>query len=368
MAKKLHSFTENYNDCIKGLPIVQVAAYRVLQEGLLGTLGKIGAAGLGAYGLYNYGGDAANWIGQHVNQNLGDKLGDLHQNAVQGIKSSSVGQMTGLGNKDDVWASELRDQHTKDFDAKINAVAANNSLTPEARQQQINDLTQQKANATNWDNIRGEMGDIRAQSKNAQAQLAASQEAYQSSRGSSPSQPTTQPAAGNLQQETPSQNYDVSKEANISSRTGQPLQPNANNPNFDPTGSPTGGQTLDQVKMNNAMTTAGNAKNAFLEQPKTPSAQSVTQSNTNTPQQAPTPQKDVAANNTTPTPVKTPPVHVPTPSTATSVGSQVGNQLKNTAIHMGANGIVRKAASSLNSPPKPTNNGYGQGKHGQYMG
>ena len=147
-------------------------------------------------------------------------------------------------------------------------------------------------------------------------------------------------------------------------------QPNANNPNFDPTGSPTGGQTLDQVKMNNAMTTAGNAKNAFLEQPKTPSAQSVTQSNTNTPQQAPTPQKDVAANNTTPTPVKTPPVHVPTPSTAPSVASQVGNQLKNTAIFMGVNGAVRKAVSSVNSQskPKPTNNGYGQGKHGQYMG
>ena len=104
MAKKLHSFTENYNDCIKGLPIVQVAAYRVLQEGLLGTLGKIGAAGLGAYGLYNYGGDIANAVGNFGREhgmdwlgNAGDKAAEMHQAGKEWTQDTWAGKKLGLG-------------------------------------------------------------------------------------------------------------------------------------------------------------------------------------------------------------------------------------------------------------------------------
>lgn len=99
-----NSFTENFNNCIAGLPIASVAAHMVLHEGLLKDIGKVGAlAGLGYLG-YNHGDEIGNLVnkagsamgfGDH--NAVGDTLGDWHNSAKTWVQDSTPGQFFNLG-------------------------------------------------------------------------------------------------------------------------------------------------------------------------------------------------------------------------------------------------------------------------------
>lgn len=92
-----NSFTKNFNSCVAGFPIASVAAHMILHEGLIKDIGKIALPAAALAGLYNYGDDAAEWIGDHINKDVGDKLGDWHRAGKEWTQDTWLGQKAGLG-------------------------------------------------------------------------------------------------------------------------------------------------------------------------------------------------------------------------------------------------------------------------------
>ena len=92
-----NSFTKNFNSCVAGFPIASVAAHMILHEGLIKDIGKIALPVAALAGLYNYGDDAADWIGDHINKDVGDKLGDWHRAGKEWTQDTWLGQQAGLG-------------------------------------------------------------------------------------------------------------------------------------------------------------------------------------------------------------------------------------------------------------------------------
>ncbi len=289
---KYQSFTENYSDVLKGIPIVQLAAYKVLHEGLLGTLGKLGAAGLGAYGLYNYGGDAANWIGQHVNQSLGDTLGNWHQAGKEWTQDNWAGQKLGLGGDE---AANRRDyQSSLDANSKmvddaydngvkqLNSERVNSGMSDAEYQQRLQQLETQKIEGkANAERIATQHMNSEA-AKNGRSTTAYMPEYQAYSGGSSmsgeginPPQPTAekQPAQQNqsTNPSTPASNPTTdfnsamtkaggAKNAFLADKQAVQLQQQQ-------TGEGTPGRPFAKAddNFNSAMQNAGNAKNAFLD-------------------------------------------------------------------------------------------------------
>ena len=92
-----NSFTKNFNSCVAGFPIASVAAHMVLHEGIIKDIGKIALPAAALAGLYNYGDDAAEWVGDHINKDVGDKLGDWHRAGKEWTQDTWLGQKAGLG-------------------------------------------------------------------------------------------------------------------------------------------------------------------------------------------------------------------------------------------------------------------------------
>ena len=111
-----NSFTQNFNDCVAGLPIASVAAHMVLHEGLGKDLLKIGVPAAIMAGLYNYGDDMAtgisNWGKEHEDvklgnwnigqtaQNVGNKLNDWHTAGTHWMQDTAPGKWVGLGGEE----------------------------------------------------------------------------------------------------------------------------------------------------------------------------------------------------------------------------------------------------------------------------
>lgn len=444
MAKK-HSFTSNYNDCLKGFPITQLAAYKVLHEGLLGTLGKLGAAGLGAYGLYNYGGDVANAVGNFGREhgmdwlgNAGDKAAEIHQAGKEWTQDSWLGRQVGLGGVDaknrqlvNDTGQEFLTQSKDAIDSEKNALrqqAAAGKLTPQELDTQLKGVDKRYSEAAlrqgeaardaYWQ--KPFAGDSRhpgvkptvepaqpaAEKQPAPATPKPDQPAPQSK--SNTTQPTPPPV-----EKTPEQNFGAAKKAFLDSKQNMNAaqgvgsatnnvstqQAASNFQQFSKTaqgvGSAVNNVSTAQQNMNAAQGVGGAVRDYSARQkgiediidtgingPNNPKA-STPQSEqpvTNTTTQSHSPVVNGGSNNTVNNSVnntmsgklRTTPSPFSSPSNSSSqpsVAEQVGNQAKNTAIHMGVNTAFRKAASSLTPQPKPpTNNGYGQGKQGQYTG
>lgn len=92
-----NSFTKNFNSCVAGFPIASVAAHMVLHEGIIKDIGKIALPAAALAGLYNYGDDAAEWVGDHINKDVGDKLGDWHRAGKEWAQDTWLGQKAELG-------------------------------------------------------------------------------------------------------------------------------------------------------------------------------------------------------------------------------------------------------------------------------
>lgn len=130
-----NSFTENFNNCVNGFPIASVAAHMVLHEGLIKDIGKVALPVALAAGLYNYGDDAAEWIGNNINKDVGDKLGDWHKAGKEWTQDTWLGQKAGLGGDEAVDRRYYTDQYNKNM-----AYAANdyNARMAELNNQRVN--------------------------------------------------------------------------------------------------------------------------------------------------------------------------------------------------------------------------------------
>lgn len=140
-----NSFTQNFNDCVAGLPIASVAAHMILHEGLGKDLLKVGVPAAIIAGLYNYGDDMAtgisdwgakhqdmklgNWnIGQTA-QNVGNKLNDWHTAGTHWMQDNWLGKAAGLGGQEAL-KRQTEEQGASEYLAQAAA----------AKQQELNDI------------------------------------------------------------------------------------------------------------------------------------------------------------------------------------------------------------------------------------
>ncbi len=173
-----NSFTENFNNCIKGFPVASIAARMVLNEGLIGDALKLGIAGLGAYGLYNgingdqnifgntiknAGETAGKFIsglgnGNDTFSNIGSKItsgmssaGESLNNALdkgrEWVQDLPVGKAFGLGGEVAAHRQHLADKSTqymnvtrKAMDDEISTMQQREDLTPSQKMEQKSDI------------------------------------------------------------------------------------------------------------------------------------------------------------------------------------------------------------------------------------
>ena len=179
-----NSFTQNFNNCVAGLPIASVAAHMVLHEGLGKDLLKIGVPAAIIAGLYNYGDDMAtgisNWGKEHEDmklgnwnigqtaQTVGNKLNDWHNAGTHWMQDTAPGKWVGLGGEE----AAGRQAYEKAFgDAQVNITKSYNDDVANYTKQRDDG----KISYDDWNKKVAEAGQLRDQ-RLGNAQLNAAQD------------------------------------------------------------------------------------------------------------------------------------------------------------------------------------------------